>query len=121
MKIQKVEFIANFVQSKQVAYEGKCTTWKRSNDLDPHNLSLKMRMSELLKTHLEVTAPREAIQVFSKVIEEKDQDQLYKKERRIWENNQYHWSGLWRKTIQSELLTPPSKTGWITTYDMEEF
>ena len=80
-----------------------------------------MRMSELLKTHLEVTAPKEAIQVFSKVIEEKDQGQLYKKERRCWENNQYHWSGLWKKTVQSEMLTPPSKTGWITTYDMEDF
>lgn len=119
-KIQKVEYIASYIQNNELAYEGKCFTWKRFNDFDPKFSSVKLRMSALLKTHLEVSAPREDIKVSSKVIEEKDQSQLYKKERRIWENNQYQWEGIWRRKILTEMLTPPSKTGWITTYDQEE-
>ncbi len=117
-KIQKIEFTASYIQNNETAYEGVCHSWR--SDFDPNYSSVKLRMSTLLKTHLEVSAPKEDIKVFSKVIEEKDQSQLYKKERRIWENNQYHWSGIWRKTVQTEMLTPPSKTGWITTYDQEE-
>ena len=117
-KIQKIEFTASFIQNNELAYEGVCHSWV--SNFDPNYSSIKLRMSALLKTYLEVSAPREDIKVSSKVIEEKDQSQLYKKERRIWENNQYHWSGIWRKTVLTEMLTPPSKTGWITTYDQEE-
>ena len=108
--ITEKEFRLSFVENNNLAYEATCKV------LDSCDICTvpcaRMHFSRLMKMNFDMDIPRDSIKVTESHIARYEQKDLTRPQQRAWQNCQYKWMKLQRKTIQTEELLPPSG-GWI--------
>ena len=110
------EFRLSFVESNELAYEATCKVFD-SNDICTVPCA-RMHFTKLMKMNFDMEIPRESIKVTESHIAKYEQKDLTRPQQRAWQNIQYKWMKLQRKTIVTEELMPPSG-GWIC-YDISD-
>ena len=110
-KAQNILFTVSFVENNYLAFESTVEAWQDGR-WDQSKVVAR-RFCRLMKLNFDKDIDENAVRVTYKVREVKEQEDLNRKERRIWENCQYHWKTFLKKTVEIEELFPKNK-GFVT-------
>ena len=113
-KAQNILFTVSFVENNYLAFESTVEAWQDGR-WDQSKVVAR-RFCRLMKLNFDKDIDENAVRVTYKVREVKEQEDLNRKERRIWENCQYHWKTFLKKTVEIEELFPKNK-GYVTYED----
>ena len=113
-KAQNILFTVSFVENNYLAFESTVEAWQDGR-WDQSKVVAR-RFCRLMKLNFDKVIDENAVRVTYKVREVKEQEDLNRKERRIWENCQYHWKTFTKKTVEIEELFPENK-GYVTYED----
>ena len=115
-KVHNILFTVAFVENNYLAFESTVEVWQPANWGIKSGHIAARRFCRLMKLNFDKVINENAVRVSSKVLEIKNQGDLNRKERRIYENCQYHWKTFLRKTVEIEELFPKNK-GYVTYED----
>ncbi len=115
-KVQNILFTVSFVENNYLAFESTVEAWQDMKWADQSKRVVARRFCRLMKLNFDKVINENAVGVFHKVLDIKEQGELNRKERRIYENCQYHWKTFLKKTVEIEELFPKNK-GYVTYED----
>ena len=115
-KAQNILFTVSFVENNYLAFESTVEAWQDGR-WDQSKVVAR-RFCRLMKLNFDKVIDENAVRVSKKILQIKNQEDLNRKERRIWENCQYHWKTFLKKTVEIEELFPKNK-GYVT-YDQDD-
>ena len=115
-KAQNILFTCSFVENNYLAFESTVEAWQDGR-WDQSKVVAR-RFCRLMKLNFDKVIDENAVRVSKKILQIKNQEDLNRKERRIWENCQYHWKTFLKKTVEIEELFPKNK-GYVT-YDQDD-
>ena len=113
-KAQNILFTVSFVENNYLAFESTVEAWQDGR-WDQSKVVAR-RFCRLMKLNFDKVIDENAVRVSKKILQIKNQEDLNRKERRIWENCQYHWKTFLKKTVEIEELFPKNK-GYVTYED----
>ena len=113
-KAQNILFTVSYIEDNYLAFESTVEAWQDGR-WDQSKVVAR-RFCRLMKLNFDKDIDENAVRVTYKVREVKEQEDLNRKERRIWENCQYHWKTFLKKTVEIEELFPKNK-GYVTYED----
>ena len=113
-KVQNILFNVSFVENNYLAFESTVEAWQDGR-WDQSKVVAR-RFCRLMKLNFDKVIDENAVRVTHKVLEIKNQGDLNRKQRRIFENCQYHWRTFLKKTVEIEELFPENK-GYVTYED----
>ena len=116
MKAQNILFTVSFVENNYLAFESTVEAWQDGR-WDQSKVVAR-RFCRLMKLNFDKVIDENAVRVSKKILQIKNQEDLNRKERRIWENCQYHWKTFLKKTVEIEELFPKNK-GYVT-YEQDD-
>ena len=117
-KIQNILFTCSFIENNYLAFESSVEAWQSLKWGDYSKPVVARRFCRLMKLNFDKVIDENAVRVSKKILQIKNQEDLNRKERRIWENCQYHWKTFLKKTVEIEELFPKNK-GYVT-YDQDD-
>ena len=115
-KIQNILFTCSFIENNYLAFESSVEAWQSLKWGDYSKPVVARRFCRLMKLNFDKVIDENAVRVTHKVLEIKNQGDLNRKQRRIFENCQYHWRTFLKKTVEIEELFPENK-GFVTYED----
>ena len=115
-KIQNILFTCSFIENNYLAFESSVEAWQSLKWGDDSKPVVARRFCRLMKLNFDKVIDENAVRVTHKVLEIKNQGDLNRKQRRIFENCQYHWRTFLKKTVEIEELFPENK-GYVTYED----
>ena len=115
-KIQNILFTCSFIENNYLAFESSVEAWQSLKWGDHSKPVVARRFCRLMKLNFDKVINENAVGVSHKVLDVKEQGELNRKERRIYENCQYHWKTFLKKTVEIEELFPKNK-GYVTYED----
>ena len=115
-KVQNILFTVSFVENNYLAFESTVEAWQDGR-WDQSKVVAR-RFCRLMKLNFDKVIDENAVRVSKKILQIKNQEDLNRKERRIWENCQYHWKTFLKKTVEIEELFPKNK-GYVT-YEQDD-
>ena len=115
-KVQNILFTISFVENNYLAFESTVEAWQDIKWRDQSKPVVVRRFCRLMKLNFDKIINENAVGVSHKVLDVKEQGELNRKERRIYENCQYHWKTFLKKTVEIEELFPKNK-GYVTYED----
>ena len=115
-KIQNILFTCSFIENNYLAFESSVEAWQSLKWGDHSKPVVARRFCRLMKLNFDKVIDENAVRVTHKVLEIKNQGDLNRKQRRIFENCQYHWRIFLKKTVEIEELFPENK-GFVTYED----
>ena len=115
-KVQNILFTVSFVENNYLAFESTVEVWQDMKWADQSKRVVARRFCRLMKLNFDNVINEDAVRVTHKVLDVKEQGELNRKERRIYENCQYHWKTFLKKTVEIEELFPKNK-GYVTYED----
>ncbi len=115
-KVQNILFTVSFVENNYLAFESTVEAWQDMKWADQSKRVVARRFCRLMKLNFDKVINENAVGVSHKVLDIKEQGELNRKERRIYENCQYHWKTFLKKTVEIEELFPKNK-GYVTYED----
>ena len=115
-KIQNILFTCSFIENNYLAFESSVEAWQSLKWGDHSKPVVARRFCRLMKLNFDKVIDENAVRVTHKVLEIKNQGDLNRKQRRIFENCQYHWKTFLKKTVEIEELFPKNK-GYVTYED----
>ena len=115
-KVQNILFNVSFVENNYLAFESTVEAWQDGR-WDQSKVVAR-RFCRLMKLNFDKVIDENAVRVSKKILQIKNQEDLNRKERRIWENCQYHWKTFLKKTVEIEELFPKNK-GYVT-YEQDD-
>ena len=115
-KAQNILFTVSYIEDNYLAFESTVEAWQDGR-WDQSKVVAR-RFCRLMKLNFDKDIDENAVRVTSKVREVKEQEDLNRKERRIWENCQYHWKTFLKKTVEIEELFPKNKG--LVTYEEDD-
>ena len=115
-KIQNILFTCSFIENNYLAFESSVEAWQSLKWGDYSKPVVARRFCRLMKLNFDKVIDENAVRVTHKVLEIKNQGDLNRKQRRIFENCQYHWRTFLKKTVEIEELFPENK-GYVTYED----
>ena len=115
-KAQNILFTVSYIEDNYLAFESTVEAWQDGR-WDQSKVVAR-RFCRLMKLNFDKDIDENAVGVTYKVREVKEQEDLNRKERRIWENCQYHWKTFLKKTVEIEELFPKNK-GFVT-YEQDD-
>ena len=115
-KAQNILFTVSYIEDNYLAFESTVEAWQDGR-WDQSKVVAR-RFCRLMKLNFDKDIDENAVRVTYKVREVKEQEDLNRKERRIWENCQYHWKTFLKKTVEIEELFPKNK-GYVT-YEQDD-
>ena len=113
-KVQNILFTCSFIENNYLAFESTVEAWQDGR-WDQSKVVAR-RFCRLMKLNFDKVIDENAVRVTHKVLEIKNQGDLNRKQRRIFENCQYHWRTFLKKTVEIEELFPENK-GYVTYED----
>ena len=108
-KIQNILFTCSFIENNYLAFESSVEAWQSLKWGDYSKPVVARRFCRLMKLNFDKVIDENAVRVTHKVLEIKNQGDLNRKQRRIFENCQYHWRTFLKKTVEIEELFPENK------------
>ncbi len=90
-KIQNILFTCSFIENNYLAFESSVEAWQSLKWGDHSKPVVARRFCRLMKLNFDKVIDENAVRVTHKVLEIKNQGDLNRKQRRIFENCQYHW------------------------------
>ena len=108
-KAQNILFTVSFVENNYLAFESTVEAWQDGR-WDQSKVVAR-RFCRLMKLNFDKVIDENAVRVSKKILQIKNQEDLNRKERRIWENCQYHWKTFLKKTIYA--TSPKSRSPTI--------
>ena len=118
-KIQNILFTCSFIENNYLAFESSVEAWQSLKWGDHSKPVVARRFCRLMKLNFDKVIDENAVRVTHKVLEIKNQGDLNRKQRRIFENCQYHWRTFLKKTVEIEELFPENK-GYYVTYEDDD-
>ena len=118
-KIQNILFTCSFIENNYLAFESSVEAWQSLKWGDYSKPVVARRFCRLMKLNFDKVIDENAVRVTHKVLEIKNQGDLNRKQRRIFENCQYHWRTFLKKTVEIEELFPENK-GYYVTYEDDD-
>ena len=115
-KVQNILFTVSFVENNYLAFESTVEVWQDMKWADQSKRVVARRFCRLMKLNFDNVINEDAVRVTHKVLDVKEQGELNRKERRIYENCQYHWKTFLKKSVEIEELFPKNK-GYVTYED----
>ena len=115
-KVQNILFTCSFIENNYLAFESSVEAWQSLKWGDYSKPVVARRFCRLMKLNFDKVIDENAVRVTHKVLEIKNQGDLNRKQRRIFENCQYHWRTFLKKTVEIEELFPENK-GFVTYED----
>ena len=115
-KVQNILFTCSFIENNYLAFESSVEAWQSLKWGDHSKPVVARRFCRLMKLNFDKVIDENAVRVTHKVLEIKNQGDLNRKQRRIFENCQYHWKTFLKKTVEIEELFPKNK-GYVTYED----
>ena len=115
-KAQNILFTVSFVENNYLAFESTVEAWQDGR-WDQSKVVAR-RFCRLMKLNFDKVIDENAVRVSKKILQIKNQEDLNRKERRIWENCQYHWKTFLKKTVEIEELFPKNKG--LVTYEQDD-
>ena len=115
-KVQNILFTCSFIENNYLAFESSVEAWQSLKWGDYSKPVVARRFCRLMKLNFDKVIDENAVRVTHKVLEIKNQGDLNRKQRRIFENCQYHWRTFLKKTVEIEELFPENK-GYVTYED----
>ena len=115
-KAQNILFTVSYIEDNYLAFESTVEAWQDGR-WDQSKVVAR-RFCRLMKLNFDKDIDENAVRVTYKVREVKEQEDLNRKERRIWENCQYHWKTFLKKTVEIEELFPKNKG--LVTYEEDD-
>ena len=115
-KVQNILFTCSFIENNYLAFESSVEAWQSLKWGDHSKPVVARRFCRLMKLNFDKVIDENAVRVTHKVLEIKNQGDLNRKQRRIFENCQYHWRTFLKKTVEIEELFPENK-GFVTYED----
>ena len=115
-KVQNILFTCSFIENNYLAFESSVEAWQSLKWGDHSKPVVARRFCRLMKLNFDKVIDENAVRVTHKVLEIKNQGDLNRKQRRIFENCQYHWRTFLKKTVEIEELFPENK-GLVTYED----
>ena len=116
-KIQNILFTCSFIENNYLAFESSVEAWQSLKWGDYSKPVVARRFCRLMKLNFDKVIDENAVRVTHKVLEIKNQGDLNRKQRRIFENCQYHWRTFLKKTVEIEELFPENKGCYVTYED----
>ena len=117
-KIQNILFTCSFIENNYLAFESSVEAWQSLKWGDHSKPVVARRFCRLMKLNFDKVIDENAVRVTHKVLEIKNQGDLNRKQRRIFENCQYHWRTFLKKTVEIEELFPEKKR--YVTYEDDD-
>ena len=117
-KIQNILFTCSFIENNYLAFESSVEAWQSLKWGDHSKPVVARRFCRLMKLNFDKVIDENAVRVTHKVLEIKNQGDLNRKQRRIFENCQYHWRTFLKKTVEIEELFPEKKM--YVTYEDDD-
>ena len=117
-KIQNILFTCSFIENNYLAFESSVEAWQSLKWGDYSKPVVARRFCRLMKLNFDKVIDENAVRVTHKVLEIKNQGDLNRKQRRIFENCQYHWRTFLKKTVEIEELFPENKC--YVTYEDDD-
>ena len=117
-KIQNILFTCSFIENNYLAFESSVEAWQSLKWGDHSKPVVARRFCRLMKLNFDKVIDENAVRVTHKVLEIKNQGDLNRKQRRIFENCQYHWRTFLKKTVEIEELFPENKV--YVTYEDDD-
>ena len=117
-KIQNILFTCSFIENNYLAFESSVEAWQSLKWGDHSKPVVARRFCRLMKLNFDKVIDENAVRVTHKVLEIKNQGDLNRKQRRIFENCQYHWRTFLKKTVEIEELFPEKKC--YVTYEDDD-
>ena len=117
-KIQNILFTCSFIENNYLAFESSVEAWQSLKWGDHSKPVVARRFCRLMKLNFDKVIDENAVRVTHKVLEIKNQGDLNRKQRRIFENCQYHWRTFLKKTVEIEELFPENKC--YVTYEDDD-
>ena len=117
-KIQNILFTCSFIENNYLAFESSVEAWQSLKWGDHSKPVVARRFCRLMKLNFDKVIDENAVRVTHKVLEIKNQGDLNRKQRRIFENCQYHWRTFLKKTVEIEELFPENKS--YVTYEDDD-
>ena len=117
-KIQNILFTCSFIENNYLAFESSVEAWQSLKWGDYSKPVVARRFCRLMKLNFDKVIDENAVRVTHKVLEIKNQGDLNRKQRRIFENCQYHWRTFLKKTVEIEELFPENK--FYVTYEDDD-
>ena len=117
-KIQNILFTCSFIENNYLAFESSVEAWQSLKWGDYSKPVVARRFCRLMKLNFDKVIDENAVRVTHKVLEIKNQGDLNRKQRRIFENCQYHWRTFLKKTVEIEELFPENKS--YVTYEDDD-
>ena len=96
-KVQNILFNVSFVENNYLAFESTVEAWQDMKWADQSKRVVARRFCRLMKLNFDNVINEDAVRVSHRVLEVKEQGELNRKERRIYENCQYHWKTFLKK------------------------
>ena len=118
-KVQNILFTCSFIENNYLAFESSVEAWQSLKWGDHSKPVVARRFCRLMKLNFDKVIDENAVRVTHKVLEIKNQGDLNRKQRRIFENCQYHWRTFLKKTVEIEELFPENK-GYYVTYEDDD-
>ena len=115
-KVQNILFTISFVEKNYLAFESTVEAWQDIKWRDQSKPVVARRFCRLMELNFDKVINENAVGVSHKVLDVKEEGELNRKERRIYENCQYHWKTFLKKTVEIEELFPKNK-GYVTYED----
>ena len=115
-KAQNILFTVSYIEDNYLAFESTVEAWQDGR-WDQSKVVAR-RFCRLMKLNFDKVIDENAVRVSKKILQIKNQEDLNRKERRIWENCQYHWKTFLKKTVEIEELFPKNK-GYVT-YEQDD-
>ena len=117
-KVQNILFTCSFIENNYLAFESSVEAWQSLKWGDHSKPVVARRFCRLMKLNFDKVIDENAVRVTHKVLEIKNQGDLNRKQRRIFENCQYHWRTFLKKTVEIEELFPEKKM--YVTYEDDD-
>ena len=117
-KVQNILFTCSFIENNYLAFESSVEAWQSLKWGDHSKPVVARRFCRLMKLNFDKVIDENAVRVTHKVLEIKNQGDLNRKQRRIFENCQYHWRTFLKKTVEIEELFPEKKS--YVTYEDDD-
>ena len=117
-KVQNILFTCSFIENNYLAFESSVEAWQSLKWGDHSKPVVARRFCRLMKLNFDKVIDENAVRVTHKVLEIKNQGDLNRKQRRIFENCQYHWRTFLKKTVEIEELFPENKS--YVTYEDDD-
>ena len=117
-KIQNILFTCSFIENNYLAFESSVEAWQSLKWGDHSKPVVARRFCRLMKLNFDKVIDENAVRVTHKVLEIKNQGDLNRKQRRIFENCQYHWRTFLKKTVEIEELFPENNC--YVTYEDDD-